>query len=209
MQAEGLGGAHIVGWSLGGGVVLQYLLDAPGPPASVTLVDPVSPYGFGGTRGEAGELCSPDGAGSGGGAANPEFVERLRAGDRGDESPLSPRQVLLAHYVHPPHVPPELDILVESMLSTRVGDDHYPGTSTTTSSWPGIAPGDRGVLNTLARSAFASTASPPCSPSHRSCGSGAPTTSSSRTPPSTTSPSSAPSAPCPAGLAPTPGPRNR
>ena len=58
VQAEGLGGAHIVGWSLGGGVVLQYLLDAPSPPASVTLVDPVSPYGFGGTRGGAGELCS-------------------------------------------------------------------------------------------------------------------------------------------------------
>ena len=99
--------------------------------------------------------CAPaDGAGSGGGAANPEFVERLRAGDRGDESPLSPRNVLLAHYVHPPHVPPELDILVESMLSTRVGDDHYPGTTTTTSSWPGIAPGDQGVLNTLAAGRF-------------------------------------------------------
>ncbi len=153
-QAEGLAGAHIVGWSLGGGAVLQYLLDAPTPPASVTLVNPVSPFGFGGTRGTAGELCSPDGAGSGGAAANPEFVARLLAGDRTDESPLSPRQVLLAHYVRPPHVPPELDILVESMLATRIGDDHYPGTSTTTSSWPGIAPGDRGVLNTLAPSHF-------------------------------------------------------
>ena len=41
--------AHIVGWSLGGGVVLQCLRDDPAAFASVTLVNPVSPYGFGGT----------------------------------------------------------------------------------------------------------------------------------------------------------------
>jgi hypothetical protein len=33
------------------------------------------------------------------------------------------------------------------MLSTRIGDDHYPGTSQTVAAWPGLAPGDRGVLN--------------------------------------------------------------
>src|ERR1700686_3859240 len=38
-------------------------------------------------------------------------------------------QVLLAHYVKPPHVPEHLDVYVESMLSPRLGDDHYPGTS--------------------------------------------------------------------------------
>ncbi len=146
--------AHLVGWSMGGGVVLRHLLSAPSTVASVTLVDPVSPYGFGGTRGLDGELCDPSGAGSGGGTANPGFVGRLAAGDRGDGDPLSPRQVLLAHYVKPPHVPDHLDAYVESMLSTRLGDDHYPGTSTTTGSWPGIAPGDRGVLNTMAPTHF-------------------------------------------------------
>jgi len=40
------------------------------------------------------------------------------------------------------------------MLSTRVGDDHYPGTSRTVDSWPGLAPGDRGVLNTMAPTHF-------------------------------------------------------
>ena len=69
-----------------------------------------------------GILCDPWGAGSGGGAANPEFVERLAGKDRTDKSPLSPRQVLLAHYVKPPHVPEHLDIFVESMLSTRTGE---------------------------------------------------------------------------------------
>ena len=147
---------HLVGWSMGGGVVLQYLVDRPGTHrvASLTLVDPVSPFGFGGTRGADGILCDPYGAGSGGGAANPEFVERLAGGDRTDSSPLSPRNVLLAHYVKPPHVPEHLDIFVESMLSTRTGDDHYPGTSRKTEAWPGFAPGDRGVLNTMAPTHF-------------------------------------------------------
>lgn len=149
VSTMGLAPVHLVGWSMGGGVLLRYLLDDPAAIASLTLVNPVSPYGFGGTRGTDGELCHPTGAGSGGGSANPEFVRRLAAGDTGDESPLSPRQVLLAHYVKPPYVPENLDMLVESMLSTRTGDDHYPGTAATADVWPSIAPGDRGVLNTM------------------------------------------------------------
>jgi len=131
IDALDLEAVHLVGWSLGGGVVLQYLVDRPGAHrvTSLTLEDPVSPFGFGGTRGLDGVLCDPWGAGSGGGGANPEFVERLAGQDRTADSPLSPRSVLLAHYVKPPYVPEHLDIFVESMLSTRLGDDYYPGTS--------------------------------------------------------------------------------
>ncbi len=156
IAALGLSPVHLVGWSMGGGAVLQYLADRPSrhQVASLTLVAPVSPFGFGGTRDAQGTLCDPSGAGCGGGTANPDFVARLAAGDRTDESPLSPRQVLLAHYVKPPHVPEHMDILVESMLSTRTGDDHYPGTSRTVTAWPGLAPGDRGVLNTMAPGYF-------------------------------------------------------
>jgi hypothetical protein len=68
--------------------------------------------------------------------------DRTGAGDRTDASALSPRQVLLAHYVKPPHVPEHL----ESMLSTRLGDDHYPGTARTTPAWPGIAQQFRAAL---------------------------------------------------------------
>ncbi|GAB3511343.1 alpha/beta fold hydrolase [Phytohabitans suffuscus] len=150
VQALDLPPVHLVGWSMGGGVVMRYLLDRPAAVASLTLVNPVSPYGFGGTRGLDGVLVAPDGAGSGGGTANPDFVSRLAGGDRGEDSPLSPRQVLLAHYVKPPLVPDLVDVYVESMLSTVVGDDNYPGTGGTSDTWPGIAPGDRGVLNTMA-----------------------------------------------------------
>ena len=156
IEALGLPSVHLVGWSMGGGVVLQYLAERPGAhrTASVTLVAPVSPFGFGGTRGTEGTLCDPSGAGAGAGSVNPGFVARLAAGDRSADSPVSPRQVLLAHYVKPPFEPAELDIFVESMLSTRTGDDHYPGTSRQVPGWPGFAPGDRGVLNTMAPAHF-------------------------------------------------------
>ena len=43
VEALGLDAVHLVGWSMGGGVVLQYLVDRPGTHrvASLTLVDPV------------------------------------------------------------------------------------------------------------------------------------------------------------------------
>ncbi|TYP86794.1 alpha/beta fold hydrolase [Blastococcus xanthinilyticus] len=153
VEALGVERVHLVGWSMGAGVVLQYLLDAPARVASVTLVAPVSPYGFGGTAGPEGRRLAEDGAGSGGGAANQEFVAALAAGDSGSGSPTSPRSILRAFYVAPGSLPldPALeDVFVASMLSTRTGVDHYPGDSAPSPTWPGVAPGKRGVLNTMA-----------------------------------------------------------
>lgn len=150
IQSLELAPVHLVGWSMGGGVVLQYLRDAARTVASVTLVNPVSPFGFGGTHGVDGQLSDPPGIASGGGCANPQFIAALAAGDRSADSAVSPRQVLLAHYVKPPFVPEHLDIFVESMLTTRLGPDHYPGDSRTASAWPGLASGTTGVLNTMA-----------------------------------------------------------
>ncbi|MEU8057606.1 alpha/beta fold hydrolase [Microbispora bryophytorum] len=150
-----LGPAHLVGWSLGGGVVMQALRDRPTAVRSATLVNPVSPYGFGGTTGPDGVLTGPDGVGSGGGAANPEFVAALRAGDRSADSPVSPRSVLRATYVAAgTDLAEEEDAFVESMLSTRIGEDHYPGDFLPSEAWPGVAPGKRGVLNTIAPTNF-------------------------------------------------------
>lgn len=152
---EQTGPAHLVGWSLGGGVVMQALRDRPEAVLSAVLVNPVSPYGFGGTQGVDGVLTHPDGTGSGGGAANPQFVEALRAGDRSADSPVSPRNVLRATYVAPgTDLGEDEDAYVESMLSTRIGDDHYPGDSAPADAWPNLAPGKRGVLNTIAPTNF-------------------------------------------------------
>jgi pimeloyl-ACP methyl ester carboxylesterase len=148
---------HLVGWSMGGGVVLQYLLDHPQRVASVALVAPISPYGFGGTAGPDGARLSDDGAGSGGGLANPDFVAALAAGDTTADSPTSPRSILRAFYVAPGSLPldPQLeDVFVASMNSTRTGLDHYPGDAVAVETWPGTAPGRRGVLNTMAPTVF-------------------------------------------------------
>ena len=48
LEALGIPTAHFVGWSMGGGVIMQYAIDHPA--LSLTLQAPVSPYGFGGTR---------------------------------------------------------------------------------------------------------------------------------------------------------------
>ncbi|MFF0425490.1 alpha/beta fold hydrolase [Streptomyces sp. NPDC004520] len=154
LTALGIDRAHLVGWSMGGGVLLQYLRDHPAAVRSLTLVNPVSPYGFGGTHGVDGVLNSEDGAGSGGGTANPEFVRLLAEGDRSEDSPTSPRTVLATCYVKPPLRPEHEDAYVEAMLATRLGDDHYPGDSTASTAWPGIAPGTRGVLNCMAPTHF-------------------------------------------------------
>jgi pimeloyl-ACP methyl ester carboxylesterase len=157
IDALGLTRVHLVGWSMGAGVVLQYLLDAPDRVASVALVAPVSPYGFGGSAGPEGRCVHPDGTGCGGGAANPEFVAAIAAGDTSADSAFSPRSVLRAFYVAPGSLPldPELeDLVVASMNSTRTGIDHYPGEAMTVGVWPGVAPGTRGVLNTMAPTVF-------------------------------------------------------
>lgn len=139
---------HLVGWSTGGAAIAE--LARRRPVASLTFLDPVSPYGFGGTHPD-GRPCWPDFAGSGAGVANPEFVRRLAEGDRSGDSPLSPRSVMNATYWAGGHrEPPEReDILVDEILLGLIGDDGYPGDATTSENWPGAAPGTRGILNAL------------------------------------------------------------
>lgn len=149
VDALGISRAHFVGWSMGGGVVTQLLLDRPDLVESLTLVSPVSPYGFGGTRRD-GSLLTPDAAGTGGGGANPDFVARLAAGDRSDEAQTSPLNVYRAGYVAAGFTSDQEDVWLDSMLSTATGEDNYPGDSVASASWPGFAAGDRGVLNTMA-----------------------------------------------------------
>jgi pimeloyl-ACP methyl ester carboxylesterase len=139
---------HLVGWSTGGAAVANYAIDRP--VASLTLIDPVSPYGFGGSLAD-GSCCFPDYAGSGGGIGSPDFRDRLAAGDRGTDSPFSPRNVMRASYWASTYQMPadREDILVDEVLKSVTGDEGYPGDFATTDNWPGVAPGRWGVLNAL------------------------------------------------------------
>lgn len=151
LDALGLDAVHLVGWSMGGGVVMQLALDAPARVLSLTLEAPVSPYGFGGTHGPDGARNDADGAGTGGGGANPDFVARLESGDTSADEPTSPRTVFRTAYTAKPELHAELeDLWVASMLSTKTGVDNYPGDAVASENWPSFAAGTRGVLNTMA-----------------------------------------------------------
>ncbi|SCL65403.1 alpha/beta fold hydrolase [Micromonospora peucetia] len=145
----------VAGHSLGGGVAMRLLVDHPDRVGALLLAAPVSPYGYGGTRDLTGTPTTPDFAGTGGGTANRDFVERLAAGDRGADDPTSPRAVLRATYVaDPASLGDDEELLLDSLLSTATGDDNYPGTAAASANWPGTAPGRRGVLNALSPAYF-------------------------------------------------------
>jgi pimeloyl-ACP methyl ester carboxylesterase len=140
----------VVGHSMGGGVAMQLTIARPDRVAALVLESPVSPYGFGGTRDVDGTPTTPDFAGTGGGAVNPDFVKLLAAGERGGEQQASPRAVLRACYVaDPASLGADEEALLDTVLSTVVGTDNYPGDSTPSQNWPMVAPGGRGVLNTM------------------------------------------------------------
>lgn len=149
VRALGIEGAvHLTGWSTGGAAIANYAEDRP--VASLTFIDPVSPYGFGGVRLD-GTPCFPDYAGSGGGTGNPDFAKRIADGDRSADSPLSPRNVMNTSYWAPAHrEPPDREeILVDEVLKSVTGEDGYPGDATPSPHWPTLAPGTRGILNAL------------------------------------------------------------
>ncbi len=140
----------VVGHSMGGGVAMQLLIDHPSLISALVLEAPVSPYGFGGTRDLDGTPTSPDFAGTGGGSVNPEFVRRMAAVDRSTDDPASPRNVMRGMYVADPEsFGADEELMLDSMLSTAIGEDNYPGDGTSSPYWPMTGPGTRGVLNTM------------------------------------------------------------
>lgn len=145
------GRVHLVGWSLGGGVVMQYVIDHPDRGASATLLSAMSPYGFGGTKDAAGTLCYDDAAGSGAGGVAPGLIEALKSGDSGDENSFAPRPTIRSLYLKPPFQLPAQreDLLVDEILLTALGDGNYPGDAQSSPNWPTVAPGTRGVNNAI------------------------------------------------------------
>ena len=137
----------IAGWSMGGCVAMQYAIDHSEKLTGVTLINPGSPYGFGGTKGENGEMLEPAGLASGGGCANAQLVQSLLSGDR-----ELPRTTLNNVYFKPPfRMDTEWEeLFIDSILKTKVGDGMYPGDTRQVAQWPFIASGDKGICNTMA-----------------------------------------------------------
>jgi pimeloyl-ACP methyl ester carboxylesterase len=147
LDALGLERAHLVAWSLGGAVAMQFAIDHPARVRSLTLQAPVSPYGFGGTKDLRGTPCYPDFAGSGGGTVNPDFVARMQAGDRSEEAQTSPRVVMNTFYYKPTFRAAREEDFLSSLLLERTGVGFYPGGMVGSENWPTVAPGDDGPIN--------------------------------------------------------------
>jgi pimeloyl-ACP methyl ester carboxylesterase len=147
MDALKIEKAHLVGWSAGGGTIYRFVADHPARVLSVTLIAPVSPYGFGGTRGVEGRPTFEDHAGSGGGVVNREFVQRMANKDRSSEDPNSPRNVINNFYYAPPFRSPREEDFLTGMLMEKTGDDRYPGDFVPSPNWPFVAPGKFGPVN--------------------------------------------------------------
>ncbi len=145
------GPVHLAGWSTGGAAVALYAIDRPGAVASLTFIDPASPYGYGATKDLDGTPTYDDFAGSGGGTGNQDFAKALAAGDRSTDTDLSPLNVMRSFYWNPEFtVDPEWEqVLLDEILLSEIGDDGYPGDMAPSENWPGVAPGTRGILNAL------------------------------------------------------------
>ena len=149
LDALGIEQAHLVGNSLGGMVVWQLLADAPDRLLSVTVVDPGSPYGFGGTKDEAGTPCYADYAGSGGGLIGAPVVEAVKSGDRSLENPFGYRSGLRRLVFRPPFVPEREEDLLSSSLSIHISEQGFPGDKVMSPNWPFVTPGVWGAANAL------------------------------------------------------------
>jgi pimeloyl-ACP methyl ester carboxylesterase len=149
-DAMGLQKFHVVGHSMGGSIIFSLVGAAPARILSATLVDPGSPFGFGGTKDVNGTPNYDDFAGSGGGIVNPEFPKLMAAGDRSADNPqASPRVVMNSFYWKPPFKPAREEELLSSLLSEKVGPDKYPGDFVPSANWPNVAPGKFGPINAL------------------------------------------------------------
>lgn len=148
VQTLGLKKHHVAGHSLGGAFIFSYLPAAGDRVLTATLVDPGSPYGFGGTKDVDGMPCYDDFAGSGGGGVNPEFARLMGEKNRGSDNPqASPRVVMNSFYWKPPFKAAREEDLLSSLLSEKVGPEKYPGDFTPSPNWPNVAPGKYGPIN--------------------------------------------------------------
>lgn len=145
-RALGWNKFFLLGWSMGGGVAMQYAIGHSEQLLGLILEAPLSPFGFGGTCTPDGKPLTPAGLASGGGCANPKLVQALLSGDREFF-----RATLNGVYFKPPFraEPAWEDIFLDAIASTQVGDGMYPGDSVSVPQWPGVASGSSGVCNTM------------------------------------------------------------
>lgn len=151
VEALGWEQFHLLGWSLGGNIVMQYTIDHPERVKTLTLHAAGSPWGYGGSHGAPGVPNYDDFAGSGGGLIAPPVVEAYQSRDFTADSPFTPRSALRSLIVKPTFTfaPEREDALVEQMLMMVIGEQFYPGDGQSSPNWPFSGPGEWGANNAL------------------------------------------------------------
>jgi len=149
LDALDIDAAHLLGWSAGAAAILQFALDQPERTRSLTLVAPVSPYGFGGTCDADGTPTHADYAGSGAGIVNDELVKQLKARNVSADSPAAPLRLLREFFVRPPLELEREAAFVQATLQQKLGERRYPGDYEASPNWPYVSPGRWGATNAL------------------------------------------------------------
>lgn len=137
----------LLGWSMGGNVAMQFTVDHREMVEQLILIAPGSPYGFGGSYGENGELYYPVGLGAGGGMANPSFINYISGDSR-----LFLRTILRTLYFKPPfHMSWAWEnLFIKEITKIKEGGAQYPGNYGVSLRWPYVVAGNKGVLNAMA-----------------------------------------------------------
>ncbi|MBB6523014.1 alpha/beta hydrolase [Pseudoteredinibacter isoporae] len=154
MQALDITSAHFLGWSAGAAAIMQLAIDHPQCIRSLSLIAPVSPFGFGGSANLDGRPNYPDFAGCGGGTVAKEFIAQIQLQDTGDESDFSPRNIIRNSYFAKPWIMPREEQLLRASLKQKVAVDRYPGDFVESKNWPYVAPGRFGPINAISARHF-------------------------------------------------------
>ncbi len=141
---------HLLGWSMGGGIILQYALDYASDVASLLLLNPLSPFGYSGTKDMIGTPNNAYYSGTGAGTVNKDFAAALRDRITDPANPSAAPAVLKLYFAPDYKLDPEWEkVYLESMFEMGSGDDYYPGNFVECPEWPFVAPGDKGIANSM------------------------------------------------------------
>lgn len=137
----------VMGWSMGGAVAEQYAIDHSECITGMILLAPCSPFGFGGTAGPEGRKLEPLNIASGAGVANQQLIAAMAQKDR-----EFMRTMLRNVYCKPGFLMASEweELMIDGILSTRLGDGFYPGDVIPCAQWPFVRAGSRGICNTMA-----------------------------------------------------------
>ncbi|MDO4753714.1 MAG: alpha/beta hydrolase [Bacillota bacterium] len=147
VEAVGWERFTFVGWSLGGGVGMQYAVDHGDRLEALVLQAPLSPFGYGGTYDADGKMLEPAGLASGAACANPQMVEAVLNGNREVLGAAIDATYVAQGYVLPSDV---REKCINGILKCKVGLDMFQGDVSQADVWPFVAAGTKGVANTMA-----------------------------------------------------------